>query len=190
VPLSFADYCLTKTDSLCPEEIGLKLQSFIDPARILTRMIDRIAFASDASLYRLIPRAVVQPIDTEEVRRLFRFSREYEIPLTFRAGGTSLSGQSITDGLLVDVGRYWRSANAEDEGRPWHVRHLGAGPHDARHRPHVEGRADAFVLGQPAHWPVSLGPVSLGAGSHLSRTRIRHDPRGHRRHHRVAEVRQ
>lgn len=154
MPLSFADYCLTKTDSLCPEEIGLKLQSFIDPARILTRMIDRIAFASDASLYRLIPRAVVQPIDTEEVRRLFRFSREYEIPLTFRAGGTSLSGQSITDGLLVDVGRYWRSANAEDEGRLLRV------------EPGVIGQHANLILKQYAAKigpdPASLSSARLG----------------------------
>jgi D-lactate dehydrogenase len=98
-------------------EIGEQLRSFIDPARILTRLIDRIAFASDASLYRLVPRAVVQPIGTEEVRQLFRFSREMRIPMVFRAGGTSLSGQAITEGILVDVGRYWRSARVEDNGR-------------------------------------------------------------------------
>ncbi len=97
--------------------IGEQLQAFIDPARILTRPIDRIAFASDASLYRLIPRAVVQPVSAEEVRRLFQFSREQKIPLTFRAGGTSLSGQAISDGILVDVGRFWRAAFVEESGR-------------------------------------------------------------------------
>jgi len=117
VPLPSVDWSNAKTDLLTSEVIGLKLRSFIDPARILTRTIDRIAFASDASLYRLIPRAVVQPNNTEEVRQLFRFSREYKIPLTFRSGGTSLSGQAITDGLLIDVGRFWRSANVEEEGR-------------------------------------------------------------------------
>jgi len=94
-----------------------QLRAFIAPERILTRPIDRIAFASDASLYRLIPRAVVQPVNSDEVRKLFHFSRENKIPLTFRAGGTSLSGQAITDGILVDVGRYWRSANVEENGR-------------------------------------------------------------------------
>ncbi len=94
-----------------------RLRAFIDPSRILTRTIDRIAFASDASLYRLIPRVVVQPIGTDEVRRLFNFSHENKIPLTFRAGGTSLSGQAITDGILVDVGRHWRSAKVEKDGR-------------------------------------------------------------------------
>ena len=105
------------SNTLSPGEIGEQLRSFIDPARILTRPVDRIAFASDASLYRLVPRAVVQPISTEEVRQLFRYSTEKRIPLTFRSGGTSLSGQAITDGILVDVGRYWRSANVEQAGR-------------------------------------------------------------------------
>jgi D-lactate dehydrogenase len=98
-------------------ELGQQLAACIDSARILTRPIDRIAFASDASLYRLIPQAVVQPKDADEVRALFRFSREKKIPLTFRGGGTSLSGQAITDGILVDVGRYWRSATVEENGR-------------------------------------------------------------------------
>lgn len=107
--------------TLGPHEIKDRLRAFIDPSRILTRPIDRIAFASDGSLYRLIPRAIVQPVNKEEVRRLFEFSREFKIPLTFRAGGTSLSGQAITDGILVDVGRYWRSASVEQDGRELRV---------------------------------------------------------------------
>jgi D-lactate dehydrogenase len=102
--------------SLSPQEIARDLQAFIEPARILTRPIDRIAFASDASLYRLIPRAVVQPVSTEEVRRLLAYSRERRVPLTFRAGGTSLCGQAITDGILVDIGRHWRAAQVERDG--------------------------------------------------------------------------
>jgi D-lactate dehydrogenase len=103
--------------ALTPAEIAAQLRTFIDPARILIRPIDRIAFASDASLYRLIPRAVVQPINSSEVRQLFEYSRAQRVPLTFRCAGTSLSGQAITDGILVDVGRFWRSANVEEDGR-------------------------------------------------------------------------
>lgn len=102
---------------LSPEEILALLKEGIDSTRILIREIDRIAFASDASFYRLIPRAVVQPSDAEEVRHLFRFSHDHSVPLVFRAGGTSLSGQSITDGVLVDVGRYWRSSRVEENGK-------------------------------------------------------------------------
>ena len=99
------------------DDLGAQLSRLIDESRVLTRMIDRIAFASDASLYRLIPRAVVQPMNSEEVRKLFQFSRERKIPLTFRAGGTSLCGQAITDGILVDVGRHWRRGVVEQNGR-------------------------------------------------------------------------
>lgn len=74
-------------------EIGRQLQATLDPARILARPIDRIAFASDANLHRLIPKAVVQPVGTEEVRQLFAFSRENRIPLTFLTVGTSLWGR-------------------------------------------------------------------------------------------------
>lgn len=93
-----------------------RLSKNLDPARILTRPIDRIAFASDASFYRLIPKAVVQPMTIEEIQLLFRSCKEFGIPLTFRAGGTSLSGQAITDGILVDIGRYWRRLKVEENG--------------------------------------------------------------------------
>jgi D-lactate dehydrogenase len=99
------------------ESIGSALRRILDRGRVLDRPIDRIAFSSDASFYRLVPQAVVQPATLGEIARLFAFSRTRSIPLVFRAGGTSLSGQSITDGILVDVARYWRSAEIEDEGR-------------------------------------------------------------------------
>jgi len=98
-------------------ELEEQLRSILPAERILARPIDRIAFASDASLYRLIPQAVVQPVNSTEVRKLFAFSREKRIPLTFRAGGTSLSGQAITDGILVDIGRNFRNASVEQEGQ-------------------------------------------------------------------------
>ena len=93
------------------------LAQTIDPARVLTRPIDRIAFASDASVYRMVPQAVVLARGVEEIQALFRFSREHRIPMTFRAAGTSLSGQAVTDGILVEVARYWREARVEAGGR-------------------------------------------------------------------------
>jgi len=136
--------------SLSPAEIAAQLRAFIDPARILTRPIDRIAFASDASLYRLIPRAVVQPVDAEEVRRLFQYSQEKRIPLTFRCAGTSLSGQAITDGILVDVGRFWRSASVEEDGRLLRV------------QPGLIGQQANQILKQYAA-KIGPDPASIGA---------------------------
>jgi len=97
-------------------QIKSSLSSQIDAERILIRPIDLIAFASDASFYRLIPKAIVLAKDLEEVRKLFRFSQRQGIPMTFRAAGSSLSGQSISDGLLVEVARHWRAAAVEDSG--------------------------------------------------------------------------
>jgi D-lactate dehydrogenase len=108
---------LSTQPTLDSSQIRQLLQEQIDPQRILIRPIELVAFASDASFYRLIPRAVIQPQTAEEIKRLFHFSHEYEIPLVFRAGGTSLSGQAITDGILVDIGRYWRNVRVEQNGK-------------------------------------------------------------------------
>ncbi len=89
---------------------------FLAPQRVLTRPLERIAYANDASIYRLIPQAVVQPVSIEEVQALFCFSQERSIPITFRAAGTSLSGQAVSDGVLVDLSKHWRSIQIEDAG--------------------------------------------------------------------------
>ena len=97
--------------------IKSSLAALIDSDRILIRPIDLIAYASDASFYRLIPKAVVQAKSLEEIKSLFEFSQRSGIPMTFRAAGSSLSGQSISDGLLVEVARHWRALKVEDSGK-------------------------------------------------------------------------
>ncbi|MBA4058431.1 MAG: FAD-binding oxidoreductase, partial [Marivirga sp.] len=92
------------------------LKKIIPPNRIRSRYIDLISFASDAGFYQLIPKAVVQPVDEREIINLFQFSREQNIPLVFRTGGTSLSGQSITDGILVDLSQHWSRIKIESNG--------------------------------------------------------------------------
>src|ERR1700758_1526288 len=89
--------------SAAPINLKELLSRIIEPSRVLTRPIDLIAYASDASFYRLIPKAVVLSRGIEEIQALFRFSHDAGIPLTFRAAGTSLSGQAVTDGILVEV---------------------------------------------------------------------------------------
>jgi D-lactate dehydrogenase len=102
---------------LSSEGIKSSLGGIITADRILTRPIDLIACASDASFYRLIPKAVVQAQSLQEIQALFSFSQRVQLPMTFRAAGTSLSGQSISDGLLVDVARHWRQLRVEENGR-------------------------------------------------------------------------
>ena len=98
------------------EELRTSLESVLPPERVLTGVLDRLAFANDASVYRLVPRGVVRPSSIDEVRGLFRLSHRERIPLTFRAAGTSLSGQSVTDGILVDVSRHWRHVEVLEDG--------------------------------------------------------------------------
>jgi D-lactate dehydrogenase len=100
-----------------PERLTSMLSQILDAKRILVRPIDLIAYASDASFYRLIPKAVVQAASEQEVARLFQFSHDHTLPITFRAAGTSLSGQSISDGLLVDVARNFRDLQVLENGR-------------------------------------------------------------------------
>ena len=94
-----------------------RLARILPHSEILDRPIDLVARAPDASFYRLIPRAVVRPRDIEDVRQIFALARREKMPMTFRTAGTSLSGQSVTDGLLVDVARHFRSIHVEGEGR-------------------------------------------------------------------------
>jgi D-lactate dehydrogenase len=101
------------TDDLSLRE---SLAAIVGPKRVLDRPVERVAFAADAGFYRLIPKAVVFAQSVEEIQALFRFSRQCGLPMTFRAAGTSLSGQSISDGILVEVARHWRTIQVLDGG--------------------------------------------------------------------------
>jgi D-lactate dehydrogenase len=97
-------------------DIGERLKEILPAERIKTRLIDLVSYASDAGFYRLIPKAVVQPVNEAEIVALFHFSAQNNIPVVFRTGGTSLSGQSITDGILVDLSQHWDKVLIENDG--------------------------------------------------------------------------
>ncbi|AEV99807.1 FAD-linked oxidase [Niastella koreensis] len=84
--------------------------------RLKTRPIDLHAYSSDASFYTLVPQAIVFPVNIEEVQLLFKLAKQHQTSLTFRTGGTSLSGQSVTEGILVDLSRNWPLIKAEQQG--------------------------------------------------------------------------
>jgi D-lactate dehydrogenase len=93
------------------------LESIIPAERIKSRLIDIAAYAPDAGFYYLRPKAIVQPRSEDEIKSLFNFSQLHTIPLTFRTAGTSLSGQSISDGILVDLSQFWNAIKVEDCGK-------------------------------------------------------------------------
>ncbi|WP_426183552.1 FAD-binding and (Fe-S)-binding domain-containing protein [Microbacterium sp. TWP3-1-2b2] len=82
-----------------------------------SRSIDRFARAHDASHYLLIPDAVLTPVSAVGVARAFAAVRAAGRTLTFRSGGTSLSGQAVSGDILVDTRSSFRNIRVEDEGR-------------------------------------------------------------------------
>ena len=92
------------------------LERMLAPERVLSRPIDRLGRSADASIYRLIPEAIVRPRGLGEVESLFAWARQKRRHLTFRTAGTSLSGQAVTDDVLVELGPFFRSARVLDDG--------------------------------------------------------------------------
>ena len=105
------------------------LEAIVGAGRVLDRPAERVAWSADAGFYQLIPRAVVFAGSVAEVQGLFRFSRAAGIPITFRAAGTSLSGQAISDGILVEVARHWRAVEVLDGGARVRVQPGAIGAH-------------------------------------------------------------
>jgi D-lactate dehydrogenase len=99
-----------------PEPLRGELIGLLGEDRVLTRVIDLVRYASDASPYRLLPKAVVMARDAEDIAKVLDYSRASKVPVTFRAGGTSLNGQSQTDGILVDVRRHWSGVEVLEGG--------------------------------------------------------------------------
>ena len=97
-------------------DLQTQLSQVLPSTRVHTRLIDRIAYANDASYFRLVPQAVVQPNSVGEIQSLFQFTQRSKIPMTFRAAGTSLSGQAVTDGILVDLSKHWGKYSVENNG--------------------------------------------------------------------------
>ena len=98
------------------------LVAILGGAQVLSRAIDLVKFASDASPYRMFPKVVVFPRDEEEVRQVFAYAKQKQIPVTIRAAGSSLSGQSQGDGILLEARRHWAGWNIEDQGGRLRVR--------------------------------------------------------------------
>ncbi|MDR7184579.1 D-lactate dehydrogenase [Microbacterium trichothecenolyticum] len=86
------------------------------PAGLSTRTIDRVAYAADASHYLLTPSAVLVAESSDEVATVLRAASASGTAVTFRSGGTSLSGQSSTGGVLIDTRRAFRRIEVLDSG--------------------------------------------------------------------------
>ena len=84
-----------------------ELRQFIPKDRIYTDELRRLGWGTDASFYRQIPQVVVRSDGEKELSNIVKLCSKYSLPFTFRAAGTSLSGQSISDSVLIVAGKHW-----------------------------------------------------------------------------------
>ena len=94
-----------------------EISKFIDKDRLYTDELRRFAWGTDAGFYRLTPRVVVRAKDEQEVSQLLATASKYKLPVTFRAAGTSLSGQAISDSVLVVAGKNWERYSVGEGGK-------------------------------------------------------------------------
>ncbi|HQR30082.1 MAG TPA: FAD-binding and (Fe-S)-binding domain-containing protein [Anaeromyxobacteraceae bacterium] len=90
--------------------------AFLPADRMACDPYRTLAFGTDASFYRLVPRIVVLARTQDEVSRLLALAGRLGVHLTFRAAGTSLSGQAISDSVLVVLAGGWRNWRVQDGG--------------------------------------------------------------------------
>jgi D-lactate dehydrogenase len=87
-----------------------RASAYIPADRLITDPLRLLTWGTDASFYRLVPRIAVVVDNEDEVVRLLADCTALGTPVTFRAAGTSLSGQAISDSVLVLLGDGWRRA--------------------------------------------------------------------------------
>ena len=92
-----------------------QVADFIPKARLISDPLRTLAYGTDASFYRLIPQIVIRVETPDEVAKILRLARPAKIPVTFRAAGTSLSGQAITDSVLIQLGDGWKGYKIEPD---------------------------------------------------------------------------
>ena len=90
------------------QEFVDKLAKFLPKKRIVTNYAKRLAFGVDASFYRLVPKLVLMLDTEEEVINVLKLAAIAKLPVTFRAAGTSLSGQAQSDSILIMLTTNWR----------------------------------------------------------------------------------
>ena len=92
------------------------VRTFVDNDRIYTDDIRRFAWGTDAGFYSLVPKIVIRAANETEVSSILQAASVHKIPVTFRAAGTSLSGQAISDSVLIVAGRHWDKWSVSESG--------------------------------------------------------------------------
>src|SRR5580658_4689929 len=100
-----------------PAALKHDLIQLVGQDQVLHRVSDLVRYASDASPYRYLPQVVVVARTVDDVRAILAYCTRTGRHATFRAGGTSMNGQSQSDDILIDVRRHWGGMAVEDGGQ-------------------------------------------------------------------------
>jgi D-lactate dehydrogenase len=93
-----------------------KLVQFLPKERVISNYAKRLAYGVDASFYRLVPQLVLMLDNEDEVVRVLKEAALFQLPVTFRAAGTSLSGQAQSESVLIMLTTNWRAHEILDLG--------------------------------------------------------------------------
>ncbi|NHZ85948.1 MAG: FAD-binding protein, partial [Planctomycetia bacterium] len=95
----------------------MDLYNYLDKDKVLKREIDRLAYSRDASIYRMLPDSVVRPKNENDIQKLFQYANDVNKSITFRASGTSLSGQTVTNGIVAEIAYDWQNIQVKNNGK-------------------------------------------------------------------------
>ena len=133
-----------------PTDFLAAVEKLIPAERRFDDPLSTLAFGTDASFYRLIPKLVVRVESEKEVVGLLKLAHSQRVPVTFRAAGTSLSGQAISDSVLIVLGDNWNG------------REIRNGGEQIRLQPGVIG-ANANAILAPLQRKIGPDPASINA---------------------------
>lgn len=98
------------------------LASIMSKSQIITDELLCHAYATDASMYQMVPQVVLIVTSEYEIQQIIRYAAQYKVALTFRAAGTSLSGQAVTDQVLVILSNsHWLKYQILNNGEQIHL---------------------------------------------------------------------
>ena len=135
---------------MLPATFTTAVERLIPRDRRFDDPLSTLAFGTDASFYRLIPQLVLRVESELEVVALLKLANAERVPVTFRAAGTSLSGQAISDSVLIVLGDHWNRRDIRGNG------------HQIRVQPGVIG-AQANAALAPFKRKIGPDPASINA---------------------------
>ena len=132
------------------EEFLTEIGRILPKDRIYTDELRTLGWGTDASFYRMIPKIVIRSDGEEEISQIVRLASKYKLPFTFRAAGTALSGQAVSDSILIVAGKNWEKYE------------IGEGQNSIRLQPGIVGARVNEIL-KPYGRVFPPDPASIGS---------------------------